>query len=82
MINHFSYTIVNYESLKLNREIDTALNIQKLVTYTPNRADITDGKRKYYVPSMYVKVLEHTCRKVTNSINNYFSAYMERYESA
>lgn len=45
-LNYFSYTIVNDDTLKLTREIDTALNVAKIVTYTPNRTEISNPRKK------------------------------------
>ena len=66
----------------MTREIDCCLNVSKILTFTPSRTDINKEGQKFKIPSLYLKILEHTTKKISKVIENYFSFYMEKYKDA
>lgn len=68
-------TIVNDEAMKMTRQIDTCLNLAKIFTHTPQKADIE--KKRVQVPALYLRVFEKSLAPIQASIKNYFSFYSE-----
>lgn len=66
-------TIVTDETMKMTRQIDTCLNLQKIFTHTPVRSEIEKLNYKLKVPALYVKVLERSVKPIQDSIENAFS---------
>lgn len=75
-------TIVNDETMKMTRELDTCLNLAKIFTHTPNKADIEKKEKRLQIPSLYLKIFERSLTAIKSSIQNYFSFYLESYEAS
>jgi hypothetical protein len=73
---------MNDESMGLTREIDTALNIQKLFIHTPVRSEIQQKQIQTKLPAMYLAVLQRSTSAVALTIENYFAHYLSQFKQA
>jgi hypothetical protein len=82
----FNVTIINDESMRLTRQIDTCLNTAKIFTHTPKAQEITKATdeqgKKLLMPAMYSRILEYYSNQIVQDLENLFSYHMQGYSTA
>mmetsp|Transcript_965 Transcript_965/g.974 ORF Transcript_965/g.974 Transcript_965/m.974 type:complete len:203 (+) Transcript_965:361-969(+) len=75
----FNVTIVNDETMRITRELDQALNLQKLFTNTPVKSQITQEKLASRLPSLYINVLQRSTKQSSHYLKGLFSYWLEQF---
>mmetsp|Transcript_39290 Transcript_39290/g.29012 ORF Transcript_39290/g.29012 Transcript_39290/m.29012 type:complete len:116 (+) Transcript_39290:613-960(+) len=77
----FNLTITCDDSMRITREIDSALNLSKLFINTPVRSLISQERLAKRLPYMYVQVLQRSTKHAASYLRSLYSHWLERFQS-
>jgi hypothetical protein len=72
---------MNDETMALTRELDSALNLQKLFTHTPVRSQITQEKLAKRLPAMYLSVVQKSTKQMQLMVKSLMSRHLAEFQT-